>query len=174
MHPILFHVGSFPVRAYGLVILLAIFLATQVSITLARLTVKEYEQHIVPLVYSVVIGALIGARVWQVFFFTPTYYFDPVPSEPSYDHRGTQQQFPMPISSEFRSLGVPTYGSCLSPYLLTRYISISAIPKLIHWNSSWSILAPENHHRNQSQRHDNRARPLGGCPAKQKSRTIPS
>ncbi|WDL96644.1 prolipoprotein diacylglyceryl transferase [Alicyclobacillus sp. ALC3] len=75
MHPILFHVGSFPVRAYGLVILLAIFLATQVSITLVRLTVKEYEQHIVPLVYSVVIGALIGARVWQVFFFTPTYYF---------------------------------------------------------------------------------------------------
>ena len=67
MHPILFHVGSFPVRAYGLVILLATFLATQVSITLARLTVKEYEQHLVPLVYSVVIGALIGARVWQVF-----------------------------------------------------------------------------------------------------------
>lgn len=75
MHQILFHIGSFPIRAYGLVILLAVFLGTQVSITLARLTVKEYEEHIVPLVYTVVIAALIGARAWQVFFFTPAYYF---------------------------------------------------------------------------------------------------
>ena len=75
MHQILFYIGNFPVRAYGLIILMAVFLATQVSITLARLTIKEYEQHIVPLVYSTVIGALIGARAWQVFFFTPKYYF---------------------------------------------------------------------------------------------------
>ncbi|WP_083511573.1 prolipoprotein diacylglyceryl transferase [Alicyclobacillus acidiphilus] len=74
MHPILFQFGHFMVRAYGLVVLLAIFLGAQVAITLARFTAKKFEEHIVPLVYTVVIAAIIGARFWQVFFFEPSYY----------------------------------------------------------------------------------------------------
>ncbi|UOF90928.1 prolipoprotein diacylglyceryl transferase [Fodinisporobacter ferrooxydans] len=74
MLPILFHIGNFAVHTYGLVVLLAIVLGTQVGITLARYTMKQYEEHIVPLVYTSVIGAVIGARIWQVFFFEPNYY----------------------------------------------------------------------------------------------------
>jgi phosphatidylglycerol---prolipoprotein diacylglyceryl transferase len=74
LHQILFQLGHYTVRSYGLVVLLAIFLGTQVAITLARFTAKKFEEHIVPLAYSVVIAALIGARFWQVFFFEPSYY----------------------------------------------------------------------------------------------------
>lgn len=75
VHQVLFHIGEFSVRTYGLTVLLAIFLGLQTAITLARLTVKQYEAHLVPLAYSVVVGALVGARAWQVFFFEPAYYF---------------------------------------------------------------------------------------------------
>lgn len=74
MHQILFTIGSFPFRAYGVVVLFAIFLGAQVTITLARLTAKRFEEHIVPLVYWCLGGAILGARIWQVFFFTPVYY----------------------------------------------------------------------------------------------------
>lgn len=74
MHQILFTIGAFPVRAYGLVVLVAIILGTQVAITLARIVAKPYEEHIVPAVYWSLLGALLGARIWQVFFFTPVYY----------------------------------------------------------------------------------------------------
>ena len=75
MHQILYHVGFFTLRSYGLVIILAIFLGAQVAVTMAHFTAKQFEKHIVPLVYSVLFAAIAGARFWQVFFFEPGFYF---------------------------------------------------------------------------------------------------
>lgn len=75
MLPVLVYIGSYPVRTYGLVILLAAFLGYETAVTLARYTAKELEAHLSTLALSVLAGALVGARAWQVLFFTPAYYF---------------------------------------------------------------------------------------------------
>lgn len=75
MLPILFHIGSYAVRTYGLVILLAVFLGFETAITLARYTAKDLEVHLSSLAFGVLVGGIVGARAWQVLFFTPAFYF---------------------------------------------------------------------------------------------------
>lgn len=72
MQVILFHIGSFPVRSYGLMIAVAIILSSCVALYLARGTV--YRKHILDLVVYVIIGGILGARIWEVLFFQPEYY----------------------------------------------------------------------------------------------------
>ncbi len=55
--------------------LFAIFLGTQVAITLAHFTARKYKEQVVPLVVRSAIAGIIGGRLWQVLFFTPPYYF---------------------------------------------------------------------------------------------------
>ena len=74
MHQYLFHIGNFPIRSYGLVISLSIILATGVGYFLAKMERKGYEKHIVDLGIYCGIAGLIGARLWDVFFFDWDYY----------------------------------------------------------------------------------------------------
>ena len=69
MHQYLFYIGNFPIRSYGLVISLSIILATGVGYFLAKMERKGYEKHIVDLGIYCGIAGLIGARLWDVFFF---------------------------------------------------------------------------------------------------------
>lgn len=69
---ILFHIGSYGVRSYGLVVALAILLGMGVAYFLARNT--KYRDHVVNLSMYSIIGAIVGARIWHVFFFQWPYY----------------------------------------------------------------------------------------------------
>lgn len=73
MHPYLFFIGDFPVRSYGLVLSLSIILATGVAYFLAR-EYKTLQENIVDLGIYCGIAGLLGARLWDVFFFDWDYY----------------------------------------------------------------------------------------------------
>lgn len=73
MHQYLFYIGDFPVRAYGLVLSLSIILASSVAYFLAKQD-GRWHDHIPDMcIYSGMAG-LLGARLWDVFFFDWGYY----------------------------------------------------------------------------------------------------
>lgn len=73
MHQYLFFVGDFPIRAYGLILSLSIILATGVAYFLAKQD-GRWHNHIVDIgIYSGITG-IVGARLWDVFFFDWAYY----------------------------------------------------------------------------------------------------
>ena len=74
MHQYLFFISDFPVRAYGLVLSLSIILATGVGYFLAKQERCGYEKHIVDMGIYCGIAGLLGARLWDVFFFDWNYY----------------------------------------------------------------------------------------------------
>lgn len=73
MHQYLFFVGDFPIRAYGLILSLSIILATGVAYFLAKQD-GRWHNYIVDIgIYSGIAG-IVGARLWDVFFFDWAYY----------------------------------------------------------------------------------------------------
>ena len=74
MHQYLFYIGQFPIRTYGTVLALAIILATGVGYFLAKQDGRGYEKHIADMGIYCGIAGLIGARLWDVFFFDWDYY----------------------------------------------------------------------------------------------------
>jgi phosphatidylglycerol:prolipoprotein diacylglycerol transferase len=81
MRVILFTIGDFHVRSYGLVVALAVLLATGMALFLTKGT--PYQKHIPNLVLYLMAGALLCARVWHVFFFQWDYYSGHVSEIPS-------------------------------------------------------------------------------------------
>ena len=73
MHQYLFFIGDFPIRAYGLVLSLSIILATGVAYFLAKQD-GRWHNHIVDLGIYCGLGGILGARLWDVFFFDWGYY----------------------------------------------------------------------------------------------------
>jgi phosphatidylglycerol---prolipoprotein diacylglyceryl transferase len=86
MKVILFTIGDFPVRSYGLVVALAVLLALGMAHFLARNT--PYQKHISNMVPYVLLGAIFSARVWHVFFFQWDYYSKHISEIPSFWHGG--------------------------------------------------------------------------------------
>ncbi len=74
MHQYLFYIGDFPVRTYGLVLSISIILATGVGYFFAKQDGHGYEKHIVDIGIYGGIAGLLGARLWDVFFFDWEYY----------------------------------------------------------------------------------------------------
>ena len=75
MHQYLFHIGDFPVRMYGLVLCLSIFLATGTAWFLARQDGRWHE-HVPDMGLYCGLAGIVGARLWDVFFFDWAYYKD--------------------------------------------------------------------------------------------------
>lgn len=73
MHRFLFTIGDFPIRMYGLCLCLAIFCATGVAYFLAKQD-GRWHKHIVDIGIYGGFAGLIGARLWDVFFFDWGYY----------------------------------------------------------------------------------------------------
>lgn len=74
MHQYLFYIGDFPIRAYGLVLSLSIILATGVGYFLAKQDKRGYHVHLVDIGIYCGLAGLLGARLWDVFFFDWDYY----------------------------------------------------------------------------------------------------
>ncbi|MCY9659625.1 prolipoprotein diacylglyceryl transferase [Paenibacillus chondroitinus] len=68
-------IGSFPIRSYSILFVLAIILGYGVTLTLAKLQKKhELANHLTNLLIPMMIGAIVGSRFWQVFLFDWGYY----------------------------------------------------------------------------------------------------
>ncbi len=75
MHQYWFWIGSFPVRSYSILFLLAFLLGLGVTVFLARVEGKAHlVDHLMTLGPLLFLGGLIGSRFWQVFFFDWQYY----------------------------------------------------------------------------------------------------
>lgn len=75
MHQYWFFIGDFPVRAYGTLFALAFILGVGVTVYIMKVEGKEkYIEHLLDLAPWLLIGGIIGARFWQVFFFDWGYY----------------------------------------------------------------------------------------------------
>ncbi|MRN54673.1 prolipoprotein diacylglyceryl transferase [Paenibacillus monticola] len=74
MRVILFEIGGFSLRSYGVIVALAIVIAFGVAYYLARGT--QYQKHLPNLVVYLLLGAILGARIWHVFFFQWWYFSD--------------------------------------------------------------------------------------------------
>ncbi|MGE7271985.1 prolipoprotein diacylglyceryl transferase [Brevibacillus panacihumi] len=72
MKVILFYIGDYPVRSYGLVVALAILLSLGLARYLARDTI--FREHLSSFTVTAVISAIFGARMWEVLFFQWSYY----------------------------------------------------------------------------------------------------
>ncbi len=72
MAQILFTIGGYQQRSYGVIVALAILLGTVVAYFLTN--DKAYRQHLLDVLLYGVLGAVIGARLWQVFFYEWPYY----------------------------------------------------------------------------------------------------
>lgn len=73
MHQYLFYIGDFPIRAYGLVLSLSIIVATGVAYFLAKQD-GRYHEHVADIGIYCGLSGLLGARLWDVFFFDWQYY----------------------------------------------------------------------------------------------------
>ncbi|MCR5833777.1 MAG: prolipoprotein diacylglyceryl transferase [Selenomonadaceae bacterium] len=74
MHQYLFYIGDFPIRSYGVVLALSIFLATGVGYFLAKSDGRGYEKFLIDIGLIGGFFGLLGARLWDVFFFDWHYY----------------------------------------------------------------------------------------------------
>ena len=74
MHQYLFFIGDFPIRAYGVMLALAIISGASVAYFLLKKDGRGWQEYIVDFSITVAIAGLIGARLWDVFFFDWHYY----------------------------------------------------------------------------------------------------
>ena len=74
MHQYLFFIGDFPIRAYGVMLALAIISGATVAYFLLKKHGRGWHEHSVDFSITVAIAGLIGARLWDVFFFDWHYY----------------------------------------------------------------------------------------------------
>ena len=73
MHQYLFYIGDFPVRMYGLVLCMSIFMATGVAYFLAKQD-GRWHSHVADIGIYGGFAGIIGGRLWDVFFFDWDYY----------------------------------------------------------------------------------------------------
>ncbi len=74
MHQYLFFIGDFPIRAYGVILSCAIILAVGVGYFFAKADGRGYEEFIIDIGMVGGFFGLLGARLWDVFFFDWNYY----------------------------------------------------------------------------------------------------
>lgn len=67
MHPILFYIGDFPLRSFGVMLSLGIMAGLVVSLAVAKWQ-GRYSEEIMDLAFYAILGGLMGARVWEVMF----------------------------------------------------------------------------------------------------------
>ena len=74
MHQYLFFIGDFPIRSYGVVLSISIFLATGAGYFFAKMDGRGYEKFLIDIGLIGGFFGLLGARLWDVFFFDWDYY----------------------------------------------------------------------------------------------------
>jgi phosphatidylglycerol:prolipoprotein diacylglycerol transferase len=73
VHPILFHVGSIPVRAYSVAVATAVFVAAWFAAWLGRRRGLPWAGLYLDFAVAAFLSGLVGARLWEVAFNWPYY-----------------------------------------------------------------------------------------------------
>lgn len=73
MHQYLFFICDFPIRSYGLIICLSMILATGAAYFFTKQD-GRWHQHVADMGIYCSLAGLVGARLWDVFFFDWDYY----------------------------------------------------------------------------------------------------
>lgn len=68
MYPVLFHIGSYSVRAYSLAIFLALICAASLSAWVAKRRGQPWAAEYHDFMTWALIGGILGARLWEVAF----------------------------------------------------------------------------------------------------------
>lgn len=93
MHQYWFFIGDYPIRAYGTIFSLAFLLGIGVSLYFAKVEGKSHLMNtILDLSPLLLLGGLVGARIWQVFFFEWGYYSQHLAEIPAIWHGGLSIQ----------------------------------------------------------------------------------
>lgn len=93
MHQYWFFIGNFPLRAYSTLFVLAFFLGVLVTLYFVKAEGKEeYTDNIWDLALLLLVGGLLGARIWQVFFFDWNFYRQHLTEIPAIWHGGLSIQ----------------------------------------------------------------------------------
>ena len=74
MHQYLFFIGSFPIRAYGLLFMLGIVSAGITAYYIMKRDGRGWHVHIFDFTMYCGLSGIVGGRLWDVFFFDWAYY----------------------------------------------------------------------------------------------------
>ena len=74
MHQYLFRIGSFPVRAYGLLFMLGIISSGLAAYYIMKKDGRRWHEHIFDFTLYCGLAGIVGGRLWDVFFFDWAYY----------------------------------------------------------------------------------------------------
>lgn len=74
MHQYLFFIGSFPIRAYGLLFMLGIISAGITGYYIMKRDGRGWHVHIFDFTMYCGLSGIVGGRLWDVFFFDWAYY----------------------------------------------------------------------------------------------------
>ena len=74
LHQYLFFIGSFPVRAYGLLFMLGIISAGLTAYYIMKRDGRGWHVHIFDFTMYCGLAGIVGGRLWDVFFFDWAYY----------------------------------------------------------------------------------------------------
>jgi phosphatidylglycerol:prolipoprotein diacylglycerol transferase len=76
-NPVLLSIGSFEIRYYGLMYLLAFFLSYLIILRLLKIkNSKIKKEELFEFLFYILIGAIIGARIFYVLFYNPSFYIE--------------------------------------------------------------------------------------------------
>lgn len=67
MHQILFYIGDWPVRSFGVMLSLGIFAGLLVACYVAKRQ-GRYLEEVMDLAFYAILGGILGARIWEVMF----------------------------------------------------------------------------------------------------------
>lgn len=68
MLPILFRIGDFPIRTYGVAIAVAVMIGLYAATWLAKRRGWPYAEHLQEFVTYAILGGILGGRLWEVAF----------------------------------------------------------------------------------------------------------
>lgn len=75
INPEIFSLGAFSIRYYGIIYVLG-FLITLFYLNYRRKDLELSKDQIYDLIFYLVIGVILGSRIFEVFFWNPGYYFN--------------------------------------------------------------------------------------------------
>lgn len=101
MHQYLFHIGSFPIRAYGLLFMLGIISSGLAAYYIMKKDGRRWHRHIFDFTLYCGLAGIVGGRLWDVFFFDWAYYHNHL-SEIPYIWQGV-----WPFRAAFSSVPLP-------------------------------------------------------------------
>ena len=74
MHQYLFYIGTFPIRAYGLLFMLGIISSGIAAYYIMKKDGRHWHLHIFDFTLCCSLAGIVGGRLWDVFFFDWAYY----------------------------------------------------------------------------------------------------